>query len=149
VDSRAKLEMMTGSGVDVPASLTAFGASPRRVSVTVVHPSPGRRAARALKAGGVFWAVAAGCVFLPGLHFVLVPGFLLAGVIGGFRHLRDQEVVSRVHGHCPRCGLEQDFAAGNGLTPSWELDCPACHNHLTLTLDAGDAQVSPGVPGKS
>ena len=149
MDSRAKLEMMTGSGVDVPASLTAFGASARRVSVTVVHPSPGRRAARALKAGGVFWAVAAGCVFLPGLHFVLVPGFLLAGVIGGFRHLRDQEVVSRVHGHCPRCGLEQDFAAGNGLTPSWELDCPACHNHLTLTLDAGDAQVSPGVPGKS
>ena len=148
MDSRAKLEMMTGSGTDVPASLTTFGASPRRVSVTVVHPSSGRRAARALKAGGVFWAVAAGCVFLPGLHFVLVPGFLLAGVVISFRHLRDQEVVSRVHGPCPRCGLEQDFAAGNGLTPSWELDCPACHNHLTLTLDAADAQVSSGVPGK-
>ena len=148
MDSRAKLEMMTGSGTDVPASLTTFGASPRRVSVTVVHPSSGRRAERALKAGGVFWAVAAGCVFLPGLHFVLVPGFLLAGVVISFRHLRDQEVVSRVHGPCPRCGLEQDFAAGNGLTPSWELDCPACHNHLTLTLDAADAQVSSGVPGK-
>ena len=134
---------------DLPASLTAFGAPPRRVLVTVVRPSPGRRAVRALKSGGVFWAVAAGCVFLPGLHFVLVPSFLLVGVVVGFRHLRDQEIVSRVHGPCPRCGLEQDFAAGNGLTPSWELDCPACHTHLTLTLDAADAQVSPGVPGKS
>jgi len=134
---------------DIPALLTAFGASPRRVSVTVVRPSPGRRAGRALKAGGVFWAVAAGCVFLPGLHFVLVPSFLLVGVVVGFRHLRDQKIVSRVHGPCPRCGLEQDFAAGNGLTPSWELDCPACHNRLTLTLDARDAQVSPGVPRKN
>jgi hypothetical protein len=141
--------MMTGSGMDIPASLTAFGASLRRVSVTVVRPSPGRRAVRALKAGGVFWAVAAGCVFLPGLHFVLVPGFLLVGVVVGFRHLRDQEIVSRVHGPCPRCGLDQDFAAGNGLTPSWELDCPGCHNHLTLTVDARDAKVSPGVPGKN
>jgi hypothetical protein len=123
---------------DIPASLTAFGAPPRRASVTVAHPSPGQRAVRGLKAGGIFWAVAAGCVFLPGLHFVLVPGFLLIGVVVGFRHLRDQEIVSRVHGACPRCGIEQDLAAGNRLTPSWTLDCPVCHNHLTLTLDPGE-----------
>ena len=122
---------------NIPASLTAFGASPRRVSVTVARQSPGQRAVRALKAGGVFWAFAAGCVFLPGLHFVLVPGFLGVGVVVGFRHLRDQEIVSRVRGTCPRCGLEQDFAAGNRLTPSWTLDCPACHNTLTLTVGPG------------
>ena len=120
---------------DIPASLTAFGAPPQRVSITVVRPSPGQRALRALKAGGLFWVVAAGCVFLPGLHFVLVPSFLVIGVVAGIKHLRDEEIVSRVRGACPRCGLEQDFAAGNRLTPSWTLECPACHNNLTLSLN--------------
>jgi hypothetical protein len=130
------------ASVDLSASLTAFGAPPRRVTVSVAHPSPGRRVARALKAGGLFWAIAAGCVFIPGLHFVLVPSFLVIGVATGFRHLRDEQVVSSVRGACPRCGLEQAFAAGNRLTPGWSLDCPACHTNLTLTLDAGAAPSS-------
>lgn len=129
-----------GGSIDLSASLTVFGALPRPVLVTVTRPSPGQRLARAVKGAGVFWAVAAGCVFLPGLHFVLVPTFLVVGIAAGFRNLRDVEIVSRVHGACPRCGLEQDFAAGNRLTPTWTLDCPACHNNLTLTLNSGDAR---------
>lgn len=144
---------MTGSGAagtkapegewfDLFASLSVFGAAPRPVRVTVTRQSPGHRLGRAAKVAGVFWAVAAGCVFLPGLHFVLVPTFLVVGLAAGFRNLRDVEIVSRVHGACPRCGLEQDFAAGNRLTPTWTLDCPACHNNLTLALDTGDSPPS-------
>jgi hypothetical protein len=107
-----------------------------------MHPSPGQRVARALKAGGLFWAIAAGCVFLPGLHFVLVPSFLVIGVAAGFRHRRDERIVSHVRGACPRCGLDQSFASGNRLTPPWPLDCPACHTNLALTLDAGAAPSS-------
>lgn len=94
----------------------------------------------------MFWAVAAGCVFLPGLHFVLVPAFLVIGLAAGFRHLSGAEVVTRVRGSCPRCGREQDFAAGNLLTPTWTLDCAACHNTLTLALDPGDARASRARP---
>ena len=90
----------------------------------------------------MFWAFAAGCVFLPGLHFVLVPTFLVAGIVAGVRHGRDTEIVSRVRGACPRCGQEQDFGAGNRLTPTWTLDCPACHNHLTLVVEPGAAPAS-------
>ena len=123
------------AGVDLPASLAAFGAPPRRVTVSVMHPSPGQRVARALRAGGLFWAIA-------GLHFVLVPSFLVIGVAAGFRHLRDEWIVSHVRGACPRCGLEQSFASGNRLAPPWPLDCPACHTNLALTLDAGAAPSS-------
>jgi hypothetical protein len=73
---------------------------------------------------------------------VLVPSFLLIGIAAGFRRLRDQEIVSRVRGCCPRCGLEQEFAAGNRPAPTWSLDCPACHNNLTLTLGRGNAPPS-------
>ena len=62
-------------------------------------------------------------------------GLLVIGVATGLRHARDAEVVSRVRGACPRCGAEQDFAAGNRLAPTWTLDCPTCHNTLTLALE--------------
>lgn len=78
------------------ASLTVFGAPPRPVIVTVTHPSPGGRLARAARAAGMFWAFAAGCVFLPGLHFVLVPTFLVAGIVAGARHGRDTEIVNHL-----------------------------------------------------
>ena len=125
--------------MDLHASLSVFGSKPSPVLVMVTRPSPGGRLARAARAAGIFWAVAAGCAFLPGLHFVLVPTFLVIGTAAGLRHLRDTEVVSRVHGVCPRCRHEQDFAAGNRLMPTWSLDCPACHNTLTLTLGPENA----------
>jgi len=131
-----------GESADLAASLTVFGAPPRPVGVTVTRQSPGHRLTRALKGAAVFWGAAAGCVFIPGLHFVLVPTFLVVGIAVGLRNLRDVEIVARVRGACPRCGLEQEFAAGNRLAPTWTLDCAACHNTLTLTLDSGEARAS-------
>jgi len=119
------------------ASLTAFGSMPSRAAVTVARLTPGQRLARGLRGAGVFWAIAVACIFIPGLHFVLVPGFLLIGLVTGLRRLREAETVVRVHGVCPRCKLEQDFAAGNRFALSWRLDCRACHNHLELALTAG------------
>ena len=112
---------------DLTASLTVFGAPPRPALVTVTRALPGQRFARAARAAGIFWAVAGGCVFLPGLHFVLVPTFLIVGVAAELRHLRDMEVVSRVHGACPRCEREQDFEGAasrcNLRRPSTDQGC--------------------------
>ena len=118
-----------------PASLTIFGASLSPAVVDVTTASPGQRFARAARSAAVLWAFAVGFVFVPGLHFVLVPTFLILGLVAGLRQLRATEVVAGVHGTCPRCGREQDFTAGNRLTPIWTLDCPVCHNTLTLTLE--------------
>jgi len=115
--------------------LTIFGASPSPAVVDVTTASPGQRFARAARSAAVLWAFAVGFVFVPGLHFVLVPTFLILGLVAGLRQLRATEVVARVHGTCPRCGREQDFTAGNRLAPTWTLDCHLCHNTLTLTLE--------------
>ena len=117
------------------ASLTAFGSMPSHAEVSVARLTPGQRLTRGFRGAGTFWAIAGACIFIPGLHFVLVPSFLVIGVATGLRHARDAEVVSRVRGACPRCGAEQDFAAGNRLAPTWTLDCPTCHNTLTLALE--------------
>ena len=116
------------------ASLTAFGSMPSHAEVSVARLTPGQRLARGFRGAGVFWAIAGACIFIPGLHFVLVPGFLLIGIVTGMVRVRDAETVVRVHGVCPRCKFEQDFTAGNRFAPTWRLDCRACHNHLELAL---------------
>jgi hypothetical protein len=123
------------SAVDLPATLTAFGAPPRRATVTVVAPSPGQRLKRALRPLGVCWAIAGGAVFLPILHFILVPTFFLSGLAIGLTRLRDRRTVARVRAACPRCGLEQDFASGHRFAQAWSLSCPACHSHLELAME--------------
>ena len=70
---------------EVPASLSAFGASPPPAWVSVYTPTPGQRLTRAARVLVTFWAVAAGCVFLPVLHFVLVPTFAVIGHRHGCR----------------------------------------------------------------
>jgi hypothetical protein len=116
------------------ASLTAFGSMPTRAAVSVARLTPGQRFARGFRGAGTFWAIAGACIFIPGLHFVLVPGFFFIGIVTGMMRIRDAETVVRVHGVCPRCQFEQDFAAGNRFAPTWRLDCRACHNHLELAL---------------
>ena len=116
------------------ASLTAFGSMPSHAEVSVARLTPGQRLTRGFRGAGTFWAIAGACIFIPGLHFVLVPGFLLVGIVTGVMRVRDAETVVRVHGVCPRCKFEQDFTAGNRFAPTWRLDCRACHNHLELAL---------------
>jgi hypothetical protein len=116
------------------ASLTAFGSMPSRAAVSVARLTPGQRLARGLRGAGAFWAIAGACIFIPGLHFVLVPGFFVIGIVTGVMRVRDTKTVVRVHGVCPRCTFEQDFGVGNRFAPTWRLDCRACHNHLELAL---------------
>ena len=116
------------------ASLTAFGSMPSHAEVSVARLTPGQRLTRGFRGAGTFWAIAGACIFIPGLHFVLVPGFLLIGVVTGVMRVGDAETVVRVHGVCPRCKFEQDFTAGNRFAPTCRLDCRACHNHLELAL---------------
>src|SRR5262249_59986183 len=95
---------------------------------------------RALRPLGVCWAIAGGAVFLPILHFVLVPTFFLSGLAVGLTRLRDRRTVARVHAACPRCGVEQDFASGHRFALAWSLSCPACHSNLELAMEAQPSQ---------
>jgi uncharacterized paraquat-inducible protein A len=66
-------------------------------------------------------------------HFILVPTFLLLGI--GLAVIRSREDVRLLgaHGRCPRCGVEQDFPGAGRFHGEQALDCPRCHNRLTLT----------------
>src|SRR6476661_6597993 len=58
-----------------------------------IHEIVGKeRTRRALKVLGIFWGLAIACVFVPILHFILVPLFTLVGIwlaLRAFRNTRE------------------------------------------------------------
>ena len=81
----------------------------------------GRGAVRLLGA----WAVAVACVFIPLLHFVLVPGFFLAGPVLAWLAVRASVRVTSASITCPKCGKDAPIEAG---TTGWPVSmrCSSC-----------------------
>ena len=61
------------------------------------------RTARAIKMLALMWALAVITVFIPLAHFVLVPGFLIAGPVLAYKRYQMAEHPSSADGVCPTC----------------------------------------------
>lgn len=125
------------------AYLTVFGAPPSPVTMRVVELGLVRRVGRALVALLVCWVLALVSVFIILAHFILVPGFLVAGPVLAYLRFRPVRAITSIRGKCPRCGIEQEFDP-----PSWgrTIVCPRCKNQLTLTgLDDREARADSGM----
>ncbi len=86
----------------------------------------GARLRRAFRGLALFWLAAIVSILIPVAHFVLVPGFAIAGLVVLMMRLRAHEEVERVHGTCPDCGTEQDFDAGGAWITPKRLVCANC-----------------------
>jgi len=89
---------------------------------------------RALKTFLLFFLIASVCVFIPIAHFILVPGFLIGGIVAAKRRWnKDREGID-AKGDCPACNnhicinLEK-----NAELPQWH-DCPECGDALELQV---------------
>lgn len=74
--------------------------------LTIRHLSKTDRTFRALKFFGIFLALAFVSVFIPVLHFVLVPAFSLSAVGSAVMLFLQAEEVAEAKGTCPYCGKE-------------------------------------------
>ena len=61
------------------------------------------RMTRGLKIAGVLWLVAVVTLFVPILHFILVPSFLILGIVFGWAAWHDKAEVIRGEFICPNC----------------------------------------------
>jgi hypothetical protein len=128
---------------EVPASLTAFGHPPRPALAVIVEQAPGQRFARTLAGLGMFWGLALGSVFIPVAHFVLVPTFVVAGIVMAVKRAREDRRLLRVRGACPRCGAVQELQPGGRFVDGRSFDCPKCHGNLTLATRPGERDPAP------
>jgi hypothetical protein len=129
--------------IEVSASLTAFGHPPSPALAVIVEQAPGQRVARTLAGLGMFWGLALGSVFIPVAHFVLVPTFVVAGIVMAVKRAREDRRLLRVRGACPRCGAVQELSPGGRFVDGRSFDCPTCHGNLTLATRPGERDPAP------
>ena len=123
---------------EVPARLTAFGHPPQPVQAVIVEQAPGQRFARTLGGLGMFWGLGLASVFIPVAHFVLVPTFVVAGIVMAVKRAREDRRLLLVRGACPRCGAVQEIRPGGRFVDGRSFDCPKCHGNLTLATTAAE-----------
>lgn len=113
------------------------GGASREATMEVIAFNEGERKTRALKSLGLLWMIATVCVLIPVAHFVLVPGFLIAGVMVARRRWNTPEEGLSATGECPSCGqsvhLELEKSAD---LPQWR-NCPECGAGLELRAMEG------------
>lgn len=120
---------------ETPASLTAFGYPPLGVTAVTIEQTAPPRLGRALSGLGMCWALALGGLFIPVAHFILVPTFMVVGIVVAVKRAREDRRLLLLRGACPRCGAAQEFKPGGRFATGPSVDCPKCHGTLTLVTD--------------
>jgi 4-hydroxybenzoate polyprenyltransferase len=89
------------------------------------------RTRRALKILGLFWGLALCSVVLPLVHFVLVPGLLLAGPFVAAFFYGQEGAILGGEGDCPSCGARFTVAK-RGVQAEFKQVCSSCRDELRL-----------------
>lgn len=77
------------------------------------------------------WGAAIVAVFIPFLHFFLVPGFLLAGPVVVFVLMGQESVILGGEGTCPHCKADLPIARASHRFPFSDL-CTSCQCSVTV-----------------
>lgn len=91
------------------------------------------RLLRALRLAGLCWLLAIGAVFMPIVHFILVPLLLLAGPIIFFVQWPKTHLLLGGEGICPMCNMKLLIQKGAYRWPQEEL-CSGCRRNLDVNL---------------
>lgn len=112
--------------------LRAFGAEATAARVELDILSPADRLKRAATILGFSVIAAAIALPIPLVHFVFVPGALVAGIVMAIVRLSQGEVFRSANGSCPYCGVEQAFTVMGRFRLPKKLHCEACQRQLML-----------------
>lgn len=124
--------------VDVAASLTYPGQLNARATATLRYRSRADRTAAVVRTWALCWLAAVLAVFLPLLHFVLVPALLVGGPLYALSLRHESATLLRASGPCPACGQHVEFAQPRRAVPRVALRCDGCGRLLVLELAADD-----------
>jgi hypothetical protein len=115
------------------AALKGFGAPPTSARVIVQHLTRSQRVRRAATVAGLGLVAALIALPIPVVHFALVPGSVLLGVVLGTMRLTQREIFRSAEGPCPFCGTRQRLGlAGKSFRLPRRVHCSACGRELDL-----------------
>ncbi|MCB0355258.1 MAG: hypothetical protein KDD64_17120, partial [Bdellovibrionales bacterium] len=92
---------------------------------------PRERTFRTVRTVGIFWGIGVVALFIPVAHFVLVPLFLLLGLLSPFFTPAKEGVVLGGTAKCPACDSELAIPR---MPERWPLSdvCSSCKRALTI-----------------
>jgi hypothetical protein len=96
---------------------------------------------RILKYGGGCFLGAFFSIFLPILHFILVPGFIIAGVAMIIINSRPANIDS-AKALCPHCKVNFVISKGKPQFPMDDI-CGSCHRKIIIETTAQSIDQSP------
>ena len=108
-------------------------------SVDLKLYSSGERSLNALKILGILWAIAGFSVFVPILHFVLVPLFALLGLVGAVSAFMTKARIKNGEFLCPSCKVKNVLSPQDESFPK-NIRCTSCY--MTLRVDFSSAKPS-------
>lgn len=111
----------------------SWGEKTSNGDATVRQYSSAERFLRVFKVIGIAWGVAVLFIFVPILHFFLVPLFLIGGLILGIMNGVEKGRVVSSHVNCANCEKEVSLKDQSDSWPK-ELRCGSCSVTLTLEI---------------
>ncbi len=100
-------------------------------TVKILYFSQKQRVIRSLKVLGLAWGAAVLAIFLPIIHFVLVPTLILAGlIVPGFIYLRESLILGG-ESTCPKCHVAFHIEKGSNQWPLSDL-CTECRTSIII-----------------
>lgn len=94
------------------------------------------RLKRALQGFGLFFGLALVSVFIPVLHFFLVPVFLILSFVMGYRKYRQRFAIDLINFNCPKCSNsiseKKIFAAESS---DLKVYCYNCRENMRFELN--------------
>jgi hypothetical protein len=94
-----------------------------------------KRMFRALRIWAIFWGGAIVAVFIPLMHFILVPALLLVGPIAAYFVSKQESAILGGQGICPNCQAPLEIAQAKYQFPMEDL-CSKCQGPLKIFKDA-------------
>jgi predicted amidophosphoribosyltransferase len=120
--------------VEVPGVFHYLGKPDATVAVRLLRRTPRQRGWRAATGLAKCWGLAVVAVFVPLLHFILVPALVLAGPLVARSRWLERASVLRARGACPGCGAALDLPLRQPAREEVTFRCSACGRPLALRL---------------
>ena len=120
-------------GRDVRATFTFHGRTSEATAHVIDHAKRDR-VRRAVLGWAACWGAAIAALFLPLLHFVLVPALLIAGPVLGMARLGEKRTITRISGPCPECGAALSLKPGGSAANV--VRCDHCRRPVEWAIPA-------------
>lgn len=92
------------------------------------------RLAAVVKTWAICWLAAVAAVFLPLLHFILVPALFLGGPVYALAQYQEHTTLLGGTGPCPACGAAIKLTQKRRAVATVALRCDACGRPLQLVI---------------